>query len=67
MGETEKTSSVSKETFSGIDIEKVRVDDGRVNVTLQMPVTGEETRTVVRTFDFNDTESHVRFVSHPLF
>ena len=67
MGEMEQTSSMPKEAFSSIEIEKVRTEYGRVNVTLKMPVPGGVSKTVVRTFDFSGDEPHIRVVPHPLF
>jgi len=66
MGEKERTSSMPKEAFSSIEIEKVRIENGLVNVTLKVPVAGGD-KTVVRTFDFTANEPTVRFVPNPLF
>ena len=67
VNESDRISSLPKETFMFIEIEKVRLEDERVvNVALKMPMSGGTNRTVVRTFDFNGDEPNVRVVAHPL-
>ena len=66
IGETEQTSSVPKEAFSSMEIEKVRTEYGLVNVTLKMPAPGGDNKTAVRTFDINAGEPRVRIIPHPL-
>ena len=67
VGETDRISSLPKEAFTSIEIEKVRLARGRiVEVVIQMALADEKRKAVVRTFDFSSGESNTRIVSHPL-
>lgn len=66
VGEGDRISSMPKENFSAVEIEKVRLEDALlVQVTLKMP-SPSGTKTIVRSFDFSGTEPYVREVAHPL-
>jgi len=65
--EKDRISTLPKETFTSIEIEKVRQEDNEiVNVTIVIPGPGGISRTTVRTFDFSGGESSVRVIRHPL-
>lgn len=66
VNEADKISSLPKETFSSIEIEKVRLEDNHlVQVALKMALPGRTSKTVLRTFDFQSDEPNVRVVPHP--
>ncbi len=66
VGETERISLLPKEAFSAIDIEKVRVEGAQVSVEFSVPISGGNSSTLGKTFDFSVEESRVRIVPHPL-
>jgi hypothetical protein len=68
VGENEKISSLPKEAFMSIEIDKVRIKPGDViQVTIQVPISGQKSKTAVRTFDFGAAnEPDTRVVPHPL-
>ena len=67
VGEGDRISAMPKEAFTAIEIEKVRLEPGRiVNVSLKMPLPGGASKTAVRTFDFSGEAPAVRLVANPL-
>lgn len=64
LGESEQTSSVSTNMFRSVEIDKVRLENGRVSVALQLVGDGVE-KTATRIFDFNVENPGVRMVSNP--
>ncbi len=67
LGETDRISSLPKETFTATEIEKVRlIDDWIVQVRIKIPARNGTTKTVVRMFDFSGNQPGVRFVPNPL-
>lgn len=67
VGERDRISSLPKETFTSIEIEKVRLEgDNIVNVVIKMPLPGGTSKGVVRTFDFATEEGGTREVPNPL-
>jgi len=67
VGEREKTSALPKELFTSVDIYKVQVVDGKVQVELTLPLEDGTEKTIVKTFDFADGGPKTRSVPHPLF
>jgi len=67
LGERDTISTLPKETFTAVEIEKVRLqEDGTVEVRIKLPVPDGTRKTVVRTFDFSGTQPSVRVVPNPL-
>ena len=64
-GENKRISSLPKEAFRAIDVQKVRREGDQVSVEFTVPVTGGQTSTLVHTFDFSE-EPRERHVPHPL-
>jgi hypothetical protein len=67
MGETDRTSSMPKEAFTSLEIEKVRLVNQKVTVTLTMTLPAGGTKSIVRVFDFTANEPNIRVVPHPFF
>lgn len=65
-GERDEKAALPKETFTSIEIEKVRLHEGKeVQVTLRIPVPEGVSQSVVRTFDFADGNGGMQIVAPP--
>lgn len=65
VGEDEQISSLPKEAFAAIDVEKVRAQGSKVTVEFSAPVVGGRS-SLTKVFDFAVDGPSVRFVAHPL-
>ena len=67
VSEKDRISALPKETFTSIEIERVRLEEQHVvQVTIKIPLPGGTSKTIVRTFDFSEGSPGVRVVQHPL-
>ena len=67
LGESDSISTIPKETFTAIEIEKVRLlENSIVQVRIKMPAPDGARKTVTRTFDFSGDQPNVRVVPNPL-
>jgi hypothetical protein len=66
VGEADKTSSIPKEAFTSMDIQKVYVEGDFVHVELTVPLSNGQSKMIEKTFDFATEEPHERSVAHPL-
>ncbi len=66
LGETERISTLPKETFTAVEIEKVWLHkDWVVHVRIKMVTPDGTPRTAVREFDFSGIQPNVRVVQNP--
>lgn len=67
LGEADRISTLPKETFTAIEVEKVRLlENWMVQVRIRIPGADGTGKTVTRMFDFGGNQQPVRVVANPL-